>query len=603
MLRFFFIFNLQEQESLANKKKEMMETNENSRSAIPGRKTKLSLDVPTSRKSIAGNASPSSSSVKATSFSLRKKALMNNRKKLSLTDDVDSALLATDPPQGELEQSTARKPDVPIFHGPKNKMELYREIIAERMREIREMELSANISTQQDGTSNEPVNNEILDKEISQVNESQAAELNVIMNKANIVDEEFGDLVLNLSILNDSTFKPVVASDTIRRLNEIKARAEGMALIPALLQTRQLLTPDNDPRREFITENAEDLIDLIGSTVERASDAIANLSQVHSNTVEEKIAVDKLITSNKNLISNVSGKNLELVQPLIDAIDSNDPDLALIVVNLAENLNNSIEMIHENDEDLVGNFVGTPAVQEAVDIQDLRDEHLESVTVEADKLSERVKAITSMFDGKYKAQDPAVRRFLGQDDIEDDLIDIHENGLDFEGGFITEEEFKAQENVANKQLRAELIAEQNKLMEKQSSITSQMFDAIAGETENLDDLTEDFEALLDESIDELDQLVIELDRSMENDGNQQQVDVIQNIISHVEETRQYLQTSKDLPESTNDSKSVLNFDDSTPVLKSTHRPLIQVLSGENIDVSEDQPHSPLILFSSSDEQC
>ena len=580
------------------KQKEFKERAERSQSQTPGRKSltpcKRIKSIPVSqapRKSDGGSPRLSTSSAKTpASSSLRRKALNNATRVSSLRDEIDIALSAADLTESEPEA----QPNVPVYYGPKSKTDTYREYIAERKREIEEMERSANIVSQFETPSEEQYE---ASGALDVLNEIQAAQ-SIVQNAA-VVDEEFSDLVFNLSAINKSASKPVVGKDTIQRLNAIKARAQEIASIPLIKVTKATQSLSTGSERGLIAENAKHLLSLIGETVQEAKETINNLNQIQARTVDDELAVGDLIISNDILINNITGNNL--VQPLIEAIQNNSPELAYIAANVAENLNTSIQVSHENDEDIVAQFVVTPAVRRAVNIQDARDDNLEAVVKEADQLVGRVKAIAAMFEGDYKAKDPVVRRYLQQDDIEGDLIDVDAVDTDFEGGTMNEEEFKARQREENERLRAHWNAKQNMMMQTQKSITSRMFDTIADEAEKLDDLTENFEDLLDESILTLDEVIEELEDSKGGVKSQKEAHSLQGIIERAEEIIKNLQNSRE-EQKPEDDVTVLNSDDDS--FPRPREPLIEVLNEESFGISDEEAQLPsaFTYVESSDDE-
>lgn len=374
-----------------------------------------------------------------------------------------------------------------------------------------------------DGIVNPAVVDEIQDREISIGNELLNAlggktshQAEVILENAGHIDEDLKDICLNLDALNMATAKPVVAAATINRLNEIRMSISGLAnnVIAAA-----------QPAADNVESQAQHIVNLMDASIEEASIAIENLSQVQPTTSDEEKVVSDMIANNSLLIVEVETQK----ELLIEAIANDDLNLAIIVQETAADLNQSIHNSFEKDELVSEEIQATQNALEIANAEDARNEVLSQIAESAAEVSVIAEAISKRYETGYVPADPAVRTYLGLDDVDDDVIDVEDIDLDFEGGAMNEDEIANLTNASRVLPKGDL---------------TKIFEKIA-EEEDLNHISEDFLNILDESILNLDELEDQLDESLSNNASQSDRAQISQVQAMVQSTIDDLNKSRE----------------------------------------------------------
>jgi hypothetical protein len=254
-------------------------------------------------------------------------------------------------------------------------------------------------------------------------------------------------------------------------------------------------------------------LDLIDFAVSSANQSINNLSKLQPTTLADNEIVESLIESNNQLINEISAN----VQPLIQAIESNDPNLPVILHEVAENLNQSINISNENDQIAVDNAELSRVALEAAKIQDARNENLEEVAKEAEEIAIKVEQTARDFENVYVPKDPRVRQHMGFDD-EADIIDLDSIDVEFEG-LLDEQEFLEKSKATRK---AQTDSHQQRM--------SSLFDQVEAEdSENIADIDGDFDLLLNESIEALEDVVADLEEAQNKSDSKEEQEKIQEL--------------------------------------------------------------------------
>lgn len=480
---------------------------EGSRSKTPIRKDRSMSSPAQAPKKSVDSPLPSVTPKPPSQISLRKKVLQKRAAEVN-----DSVLMSSD------EQSLAD--DI---------VEIPAAIPEKLLRTTHALSNELN-RNQREATANTAAVNAIQDQEINIGNEilnalganSHKAEL--ILENAGIIDEELKDICLNLTALNQKAAKPIVDSETIKRFNAIREQIGGVVINVISAATS---TPNKT------VKNAEHLLDLMNATVQEAQVAIDNLAQVQPTSRDEKEALLDLIANNNQLIDEIAVQ----VEPLIEAIENRDPNLAVIALETANDLSQAIQNSFDKDEMAIDDVQPTSVALKIADVEDERNLTL----LETSTLAE---AIAKKYEDGYVPQDPAVRRYLGLENVDEDVIDIDAIDLEFEGGAMTHED------AVNFSKTAKDVTNRNDL--------SQIFELIADE-ENLENITEDFNDIFDESILNLDEIIDQLDESLHNAGSQEERNAIDEIMGKVQSTKQDVDKSREEVNQAGRAKDLINF--------------------------------------------
>lgn len=442
----------------------------------------------------------------------------------SMREEIDS--LASDD-ESPLLLSPA-EPKTPVMHGPLNKMELYKHIIesakiaqageVERLQNERTANQTA-MDAMQDETN---ISNNLL----SAFGGIVKQQVEAIVDNAALIDEEFKDLCVNLSVLNKSMAKSIVNPEIIRRFSEIKNRT-----IEVARKAVAVVVPESvEGPLVVVADESEKLLTIMNVTVQKAKGAIDELQQIQPSSQADQEIINELIASNDQLIDAV-GAN---VQPFMDAIENNDPDLPLIIEEIAADLNTSINFSNDADDLIVQkaqqNGAVSRAVLEAADVQDERNKTLMEVVDDALELAVQVEMITQQYERGYVPKDLKVRRHMGLETLDDEFIDLDEA------------------------MMVEIEAEQQEKDYQRRS--SAQFSLIYEQTKTLKDVTFAFNLLLDNSLTITEDLLGELEEAHEKSETQEEQDVIQEVIEKVDEMKKVLEKSR---EDVNDVVDEENF--------------------------------------------
>lgn len=466
-VRSLLIRILSEKERLAQKEAERKEHAERSRSSTPASKKRSKSSSTQAPKKASESPLPLITPKPGSKVSLRKKVLQ----KQAAGNELDSPMMSSD------EQSMIRIPAA----------------IPEKLLKAADALGHELNRGHRDGIVNPAVVDEIQDREISIGNELLNAlggktshQAEVILENAGHIDEDLKDICLNLDALNKTTAKPVVAAETIKRLNEIRMSIGGLA--NNVIATAQ-------PAADNVELKAKHIVNLMDASIEEASIAIDNLSKVQPITSDEGKVVSDLIANNSLLIVEVETQK----ELLIEAITNEDPNLAIIVQETAADLNQSIHNSFDKDEFVAEEIQPTQNALEIADAEDARNEVLNQIAESAAEVSAIAEATVKRYEAGYVPADPAVRSYLGLDDVDDDVIDVDEIDLDFEGGEMTDDD------IAN-------LTKASRVLPKGD--LTKIFEKIT-EEEDLNNISEDFLNILDESSLNLDELEDQINRVRE----------------------------------------------------------------------------------------
>lgn len=503
-----------------------------SRSRTPFTKRIQIADKKAPRKDSSGSSSSKSSltAVKTpaeaakSSNSLRVRILKRNASKsgVHMRDSID-LLRPVTPSQSDTDSgaqsASAREPEpAPMIIGPRNRMDHIMHVLSEA-KNNQEIFLSES--------------NEVVEED--PVNSEQQAEVQVnsIVENAEVVDGEFSDIMFQLKSLNQTSPKLAFAPDTLKKFRDIKARTQGVAASAIAIFV--------EPPQDEAVESAEQIVDLLNRSLEVAEEAVVNLSQVRTETAADQEAIQQLIDGNYDLINDVEA----VIEPLKEAIVTNSPDLIHFTTEAAGFLNASIQQSNEHDDKLTDDLDGSVAVLEAVDIEDERNDKFEVVLEAARKVTSKVKRIARQFEGGSAANDSSILHFMGQDTVDDDedLIDVNAVDLDFEGGAFNDEEFSEVSQTISRMAKERAKVDEAELIEREKQRFSSMFASMNNE-DNLDDVTENFNGLLNESLELMDELENDL-QDLLRSARYDEANAIQGVINRVKESRNVLEKSRE----------------------------------------------------------
>lgn len=475
-----------------------------------------------------------------------------SRSGVHMRDSIDEPRRVTISPSANIEVQVEPEPEPepePMDHGPMNRMEYIKHVLAESKRN------AEFASAQPNAVDEDLVEQEASEQEAEQEAEQQVEQqVNSIVENAAVIDEELKDVMFELKSLNEAIAKPVIAPDTIKKFNDFRARTGGFR---ALLATQDQEGPTIALNDDEASANAEQVLNLLNRSFEVAQEAVASLSQVQPGTSADKKAIENLIAGNHELMEEVEA----VAQPLIDAIEDKDFNLNNLSVEAVAYLRRSIQKSNENDDKLTENLEGTPAVLQAVDIEDDRNDQLEDVLEDARKRTNKVLRIARQFEGGQAANDSSILKFMGQnsrapdasslprfliqdDDDVYDLIDVNDADLEFEGGVIDDEEFQKLAQEGSRTARERAFTDEAAMIQREKARFSSMFASINND-DNLDNVTNNFNGLLDESLELMDHLADDLSDLMQNAGNQNEFDAIQDVVNRVVESINVLERSRE----------------------------------------------------------
>lgn len=539
-------------------------------------KGKKPTAAPKPRKSAGPDTpGPSTSSSKtpktASQVSLRKTILKKAATRgESLNDELDSAD----------ESSEA------VEFGPKSQMDLYKEIIARKKKELERQRVAIEEIPEQITTTSVAIHKEMQRTEREQtanptvVNAIQDQEINIgnrLINAlagenakadSRVILDELKDLYFDVSALNKTAgpSKPIVAPETLKRLNALRRKTQEVvkearfdyidpkelsrqtAMMNAIADEEKLedvnadfgnvsggadlmsFADGEDSDMVDIMEELnnrgllegdfrydssahEELLNMMNKTAEEAQSAVDKLLILNPETTADQEIIEGLIKSNNQLIDEVAAN----IQPLIDAIENNDPNLHVIVQEVAAELNQSINLSNENDQ-LVVDAVEDEASKialKAADIQDARSENLEEI-------AQTVEQTMKDFENVYIPKDPAVRRYMGLDD--DEIIDIENVDDVFEGGEVEDAEEFLEKSRATRKEKTDLYRRR----------TSSIFASIVGDDEeNLEYINLDH--IIDESIKVLEEVVENLEEAQNKSDSKEEREKIQEVKEKTQE--------------------------------------------------------------------
>lgn len=465
--------------------------------------------------------------------SLRKKVL---KKKVAGSDSIDRSLMSI----GEAPASVVKKPEPvvkepePVFYGPKSQMESYKEFIAnfkqkeeeERNAQIPEQILSTSVTlnnefkrVHREQTANPAVVEHIQDQEIQIGQELldvlSGNQVEKIAGNASAAEREFGDLYFDRSLLNTTASKPNFPPETIRKLKAFKDRMYEIEQHALSFSKAQ----------QSAEKNCEKLLDTLNATVQGAQRTVDELLQMSPKTKADHEVVKSLIASNIELIDNVAAD----VAPLIAAIERSDPKLAEISLEIAAKLNETINASNEKDEIMTDGASPSKVAGAAAEIQDERNENFEVVAEQLAEISRTAEMIQQQYANGYVSQDPQVRRYMGLDDV-NEYIDLSNEDLDFEGGFITAAEFLSSTQAA-------------KAKAEQSKLNFEILLTNINEDENLDDIQQEFYTAWNDSFEFTKFMNDQLAKRYEISQDPEERESIQSQLEQVQELQTFLEQS------------------------------------------------------------
>lgn len=441
---------------------------------------------------------------------------------------------------GEAPASVVKKPEPvvkepePVFYGPKSQMESYKEFIAnfkqkeeeERNAQIPEQILSTSVTlnnefkrVHREQTANPAVVEHIQDQEIQIGQELldvlSGNQVEKIAGNASAAEREFGDLYFDRSLLNTTASKPNFPPETIRKLKAFKDRMYEIE------QHALSFSKAQQPAEK----NCEKLLDTLNATVQGAQRTVDELLQMSPKTKADHEVVKSLIASNIELIDNVAAE----VAPLIAAIERSDPKLAEISLEIAAKLNETINASNEKDEIMTVGASPSKVAGAAAEIQDERNENFEVVAEQLAEISRTAEMIQQQYANGYVSQDPQVRRYMGLDDV-NEYIDLSNEDLDFEGGFITAAEFLSSTQAA-------------KAKAEQSKLNFEILLTNINEDENLDDIQQEFYTAWNDSFEFTKFMNDQLAKRYEISEDPEERESIQSQLEQVQELQTFLEQS------------------------------------------------------------
>lgn len=421
------------------------------------------------------------------------------------------------------------KTEVPVVYGPLNKMDYMKSFIEQQKKNFADTKIHENTLNNPEILEDIRTTSDVISREIERaalektanpklVSAIQDREIEIgqkllkaledpmgksfsIQREAGEIEEEFKDLYLNLTMLNKTTAKPVVANETLQKFNELRERAsiipqqieavnsqmaddteESMIDVAAELKKRGLWT------KVFETK-PESLLDLMSQTADAAQNTLDHLLEIHPTNRDEQEMIQDLAQSNLELIEKIGEK----VPALIEAIETDAPDLIEFSRETAAEIQEAINKSKEQNSKRVRFADTSNLVQEVAEIEDSKNLELDEILGQID----------ANFAEQYVPKDPKVRSYFGHD-VEDELINLDEADTEFEGGtYVDGEEFFADSRADNRSRN-----------ERRESRITELFAGLDYE-ENLENIEGDFNALLDESELVLENAVEDLEESEE----------------------------------------------------------------------------------------
>lgn len=358
-----------------------------------------------------------------------------------------------------IEQSSVEVVPKQTFKAPKDRMEQLKLIVAQRKAEV------------ESGRAFAPANYELERR-------PRGVPLNrpIIRKAVEKMDKDLADLCFYLL--------PPVSPETKQRVDDIRSRAQAIS--------KQAQKPP-----ESIAATAEEVLTLLGSTAQAAHHTVERLRTIPANTNEDSETLQVLVDSNNQLIDDV----LTNVQPLVRAIEENDPNLAENTLNAALNLSDVINRTGQRDFVIADNATASSATYQAAGIEDNRNANLFKLSDSAQDAASRVRNIVDMFEKtQHVPKSAKVRGFFDMDKV----LDIDQQDLTFPGGIATEAEVLEAAKKHRQRAKIDFATiDKNALKLRKLAET-------AKKDENIDDWENDVVDLLNDSIEVVNDALIEL---------------------------------------------------------------------------------------------
>lgn len=324
-----------------------------------------------------------------------------------------------------------------------------------------------------------------------------------------------------------------VRPETLKRLTELKKKAQDAQRMTSLaaLEPRELfanikLDDSLDEFEQMEAEAAaEAMLDILNQAVQGATAANENLEGLVPQTKADMAIVSELIQSNNLIIQEAAPS----VRSLIAAIEQKDNHLPRMVVRAATQLNQSIEKSNEIDRNAVENTPESPVAAHASIIQDDRNVILEDVLNDSADVSRIADATQKHWDQGYVPADASVRERMGHND---EIIDLTQVDTDFGAGEVDVEEFL---NATRRTRQQDIRDASGRFKELVKSL----------DDEQLGDIEDNFDDLLDESIEVCQQLDAELEENSQKAQSVEEQEEIEGLRSVLNEFIGDLEQARD----------------------------------------------------------
>lgn len=371
-------------------------------------------------------------------------------------------------------------------------------------------------------------------------------QIDVVTERAKIVEDDFEALTFSAKKINIGTNKTIVAPETIDKFQEILTNVrEIRPKVDAETRTRQTALfrlPDAHllglSERPEIAGNAEKLLTLMGQIVEEAQTAVIGLNMVETTSNVEQKFIANSIEANEAIIAKIG----IITDSLIRKIENQDPQLAAVSAQIALNLQRMIEVYSKGDLEFAQNLkAGSEAIMEALDFQTNKAARLLTINREVGAIVQDLEAANleetlqkTLQHLNHEPRYPELRRQFGLENaIAAEVFDVDDIDIELEGGSVDYDEFFSS-------TKAQRMRTEQRIVQ-----VSKLFENIA-DKESLVNVTLDFDAVLNDSMNAIDGVIENLSIAQTNpELSDEELAEIDELKAQAEEVKESLEKSRE----------------------------------------------------------